>query len=111
MATEAPPSYPSLRLTKTSAKFACGWFIIACGLSPGYGSSIGMTWPLFWATWGVVLVLSIVSFLGYIVCKRRKERISIFYAICPVLLIIALLVFLNLYDIVHVILHFEGAFN
>lgn len=106
---EAPPSFPSLRLTKVSARFACVWFLVAVALSPGYGSSLGMPWPIFWVTWGVVSALSIVSFLGYVVCKRRGEHISVFYVICPVLLITALVIFWNLYDIVHAILHYEGA--
>jgi len=106
---EAPPSFPSLRLTKVSARFACVWFLVAVALSPGYGSSLGMPWPLFWATWGLMSVLAFISFVGYFACKRRGESISVFYAICPALLVIVLIVFLNLYDIVRDILRYEAA--
>jgi len=54
-------------------------------------------------------VLAFISFLGYFACKRRGENISVFYAICPALLVIALIVFLNLYDIVQDILRYEAA--
>jgi hypothetical protein len=108
MNTGTPNSHPGLKLTKLAGKLACVWFLFACGLSPGYGSSLGMPWPWFWATWGVMLVLALASFVGYFACKRRGEHISVFYAICPVLLAIQVLVFLNLYDIVHAILHYEG---
>jgi hypothetical protein len=106
---EAPPSFPSLRLTKVSAKFACVWFIVAVGLSPGYGSSLGMPWPIFWATWGVVSALAIVSFIGFFACKRRGEHISSFYMICPLLLFAVLFYVWNESDIVRAILHYEGA--
>lgn len=68
-----------------------------------------MPWPVFWATWGIMSAFAIVSFLGYFVCKRRGERISVFYMICPLLLFAVLLFLWNRYDIVRAILHYEGA--
>jgi hypothetical protein len=98
-----------LRITKMAARLACVFFIIAVVLSPGPGSSLGMPWPLFYSTWGVMLFASVISLFGFICCKLGGDRIGVFYAICPSLLIITLMVFLNLYDIVRGILRYEGA--
>ena len=55
---------------------------------------------LFFGTWGVMFIAALVGFLGYCACKSRRECISVFYALCPALLIVAFLVFVNLRDIV-----------
>jgi hypothetical protein len=59
-----------------------------------------MPWPVFFCTWGVMLVAALVTFAGYFAGKRRGEPLlSVFYAICPALLLITFLVFWNLRDI------------
>src|SRR6185312_16639898 len=86
------------RLTQIAGP--CLFFIPAIAFSPGPGSSLGMPWPLFFGTWGVMLVAAFISFLGYFGCKRHGQPISIFYAICPVLLAIVFLIRANLSDII-----------
>src|SRR5579859_7696083 len=106
--TEKPSSQPSLRVTKAATRLACVFFLLAVPLSPGPGSSLGMPWPLFFGTWGMMVIMALTSFLGFFACKERGERLGVFYLICPALLLIALLVFLNLWNVVHAILHYEG---
>ena len=101
MAIHDPPQRPSLRATKIAAVVGCIFFLPAVGLSPGPGSSLGMPWPIFFCTWGVMLFAAFISFIGDFGCRSRGERISSFYVICPVLLFAVFLVFLNLRDIVH----------
>ena len=100
--TSSPPSspQPSIRITKFAAVLACVFFLPAVALLPGLGSSLGMPWPVFFCTWGVMLVSALVCFVGYFVCRRRGERISVFYAICPALLFGVFLVVSFLRDIV-----------
>ena len=106
---EQPLSQPSLRVTKAAAEFACVFFILGVPFVPGYGSSIGMPWPIFFCTWGVMAVSALISFVGYFACRRRGERISSFYVICPLLLFAVLLFLFNRSDIIRAILHYEGA--
>lgn len=91
---------PSLRVTKSAAVIACVFFLPAVGLLPGPGSSLGMPWPVFFCTWGVMLFAAFISFIGYFACRSRGERISTFYVICPVLLFGAFLFVLSLRDII-----------
>ena len=101
MTTSEPTSkHPSLRITKLTAAIACAFLIPAVTLSPGLGSSLGMPWPVFFCTWGVMLAAAFISFIGYFRCKNRGERISVFYVICPSLLFIVFFTFLNLREIV-----------
>jgi uncharacterized membrane protein (DUF4010 family) len=101
MATSEPSSQHSgLRLTKFAAVIACLFVLPSAAFSPGPGSSLGMPWSAFFCTWGVTLVSALISFVGYVVCRTRGKRISVFYAICPALLFVVFLVFLNLRDIV-----------
>jgi len=105
---EKPSSQPSLQVTKAATRLACVFFPFAVLFTPGYGSSLGMPWPFFWCTSGMMLVSALVSLLGYVTCKERGEGIGVFYFICPLLLCVAFVVCLNLYGIVHAILHYEG---
>ena len=101
MAIHDPPMrHPTFRLTRFAAVVACIFFLPAVGLSPGPGSSLGMPWPVFFCTWGVMLFAAFISFIGFFACRSRGERISVFYVICPALLFGVFLVFLNLRDIV-----------
>ena len=101
MATlEISHSYRRIRFTKIAAVVACVFFFPAIALLPGIGSSLGMPWPVFFCTWGVMLVSAFISFVGYFRCRRQGHRISVFYAICPALLFFAFLIVLNLRDIV-----------
>src|SRR5262249_1696029 len=101
MAIHDPPlRHPSLRLTKIATVVACIFFLPAVGLSPARGSSLGMPWLVFFSLWGVLVLASFITFMGYFASRSRGERISIFYLICPVLLFGVFLVFLNLRDIV-----------
>jgi len=59
-----------------------------------------MEWSVFFCTWGVMLFAALISFIGFFACRRRGERISVFYVICPALLLSVFLVVLNLRDIV-----------
>jgi len=102
-------SQPSLHVTKAAAKLACLFLLLGLPFVPGYGSSLGMPWPIFFCTWGVMAVSAFISFLGYFACRRRGERISSFYVICPLLLFAVLLFLWNRYDIIRAILHYEGA--
>src|SRR6267378_2219487 len=99
--TETSSERPSSRTTRIAAVVACVFLLPAVALSPGPGSSLGMPWPVFFCTWGVMLVAALVTFIGYFASKRRGKPLSVFYAICPALLFIALLVFWNLRDIAH----------
>ncbi len=107
--SETPSSQPSLKVTKAAARLSCAFLLLALPLTPGYGSSLGMPWPFFLLTWGMMSVFAAVSFVGYFACKRRGEQISAFYVICPGLLLVVLLVLLNRYDIVRAILRYEDA--
>jgi len=83
-------------------------FLIASALSPGPGSSIGMPWSVFYCTWGVMLLAAVLAIVGYVGCKLNGDKISIFYIISPLLLIVALSVWINLHEIIRTILHYEG---
>jgi hypothetical protein len=98
----------SVRGTKLAAAVACVFFIIAVSLSPGPGSSLGMPESWFFCTWGVMLGTAVITIRGFFSCKRRRERISVFYILCPLLLILNLFVFLDLGEIVRAILRCEG---
>ena len=101
MAIHDPPMrHPSLRLTKIATVVACIFFLPATALLPGLGSTLGMPWPVFFGTWGVMLFASFISFIGYFACRSRGERISTFYLICPMLLFVVFFVVFNLHDIV-----------
>jgi hypothetical protein len=106
---EKPCSQPSLRVTKAAARLACVFFLLAVPLSPGYGSSLGMPWQVFICTWGVMSASAFISLLGYFACRRRGERVSIFYVICPLLLFLVLFFVGNQHDIISAILRYEGA--
>lgn len=93
-------SCQGLGLTKVASVVACVFFVPAIALMPGIGSSLGMPWPVFFCTWGVMLVSAFISFVGYFSCRRRGQQMSVFYAICPALLFVAFLLVLNLRDIV-----------
>jgi hypothetical protein len=95
------------QFTKRSGFVAFGFFIAAAGMSPGPGSSLGMPWPLFFCTWGVMLVAAFFCFIGYVGCKLGGDKISVFYCICPCLLMFGFNIISNRYDIVRAILHFE----
>ena len=101
---DSPMQRLSLRLTKYAAVTACFFFIPATALLPGSGSSLGMPWPIFFCTWGVMLLAAFVSFIGYFACRSRGERISVFYVICPASLFGAFLFVLSLRDIVRALL-------
>src|SRR5258708_24683357 len=94
--TETCSARPSLRTTKVAAVVACVFLLPAVALSPGSGSSLGIQWPVFFCTWGITLVAALATFVGYFSSKRRGEPLSVFYVICPALLLITLLVFWNL---------------
>jgi hypothetical protein len=104
-----PASGPnwSLIFTKTAAAVALVSLVIAGALT----SSLGMPWWLFYCTWGVMFVTAIITILGFIFCKLESEPISVFYIICPSLLIIMFLVVLNLGDIIRAILRYEGVYR
>ena len=53
-------------------------------------------------------IMALIGLLGFFACKQRNEQLGAFYLICPVLLLVAFLTFLNLWDLVHAILHYEG---
>jgi hypothetical protein len=89
----------SFRATRIAAVVACLFFLPAVGLSPGPYSSLGMPWPVFFVTWGVMLLAALISLIGYFACRSRGERVSVFYSICPASLLAAFLVLLNLYGI------------
>jgi hypothetical protein len=101
-------SQPSLHATKMAAWLAFLFFLLGVPFTPGYGSSLGMPWPLFFCTYGAMAVSGCISFVGYFSCKARGERLSTFYLICPLLLFAVLLFLFNRYDIVRAILRFEG---
>jgi hypothetical protein len=63
-----------------------------------------MPWPVFYCTWGVSLVAAIFALSGFFACRLLEERISVFYAICPALLVLAFLAFYYLHDIVRAVL-------
>lgn len=92
--------HPSLRWTKTATVVACVFFFPATALMPGPGSSLGMPWPVFFCTWGVMLCASLVALFGYFACWSEGGRIGSFYLVCPALLIGAFLFVLSLSDIV-----------
>ncbi len=94
----------SLRLTKGAAALACLLFLIAVALTPGPGSSLGMRWPLFFCTWGTMMFGCILTILGFLACKTRNEQISVFYLICPLLLILAVVALLFRNDLIHALL-------
>ena len=56
----------------------------------------------------MMFIMALIGLLGFFACKQRSEQIGAFYLICPVLLLVALLIFWNLRDVVHAILHYEG---
>ena len=97
---DTPMRYSSLQVTRVAAVIGCVFFLPAIGFSPLPGSSLGMPWPVFFFTWGVMLLAASVCLLGYIACRSTGEPISNFYVICPVLLFGAFLVVLYLRDIV-----------
>jgi hypothetical protein len=96
--------YPNLRRTRFAMYVAYIFFVIAVILSPGPGSSIGMPWPLFLLTWGIMFFASLVTFTGYFVCLSRGELVSVFYLICPLLFMGVCLAFLYRDDIARVVL-------
>jgi hypothetical protein len=100
--TDAQPqrSFPSLGFTKLMGNMAFVFFLTG-GLVT---TNKGISWPWFICTWGNMLVASFFSLIGYFECKNRGESISVFYAICPVLLFGALLFMWNLHDIVRALL-------
>ena len=100
-------SQPSLNVTKSAARLACVFFLLAIPITPGYGSSLGMPWPLFFGTWGAMSAFAFVSLLGYVACRQRGESISAFYVICPLLLFLFLFYTLNEHEIISAILHWE----
>ena len=99
--SESSNPRPSLRATKIAVVFACVFWLPTAALTAGLATSLGEPWPLFFCTWGVVLVAAFVGFVGYFSCRSRGVRISVFYAICPTLLFISFFVFLNLPYVVH----------
>ena len=92
----AAPAQPSFRATKAATVVACVFFLFGAALQPGAGSSLGMPWPVFFCTYGVMLVAAFVGVVGYFACKDREESIGVFYLICPALLFVALLHVWNL---------------
>jgi len=90
----------SPKITIWSAKIAFFFFIPAVGLMPGPGSSLGMPWPVFFATWGICLSASCISLIGYLKCRKKVKRLSAFYAICPLLIFMGFLLAANLREII-----------
>jgi hypothetical protein len=107
-APEQTVSQPSLRATQMAAWISCAFFLLGVLFTPGYGSSLGMPWPLFLCTYGVMAVSGVISLFGYFASRARGERLSIFYVICPLLLFAVLFFLFNRYDIIRAILRFEG---
>ena len=93
-----------MAITNAACWLAFVFFLPAAALSPGLGSSIGMPWPLFFCTWGVMLFLAAISVIGYFVLRHRHEPVSIFYMLCPILLLINFLYVWHRYDIIQFIL-------
>jgi len=94
---DSKSSTPHLRVrrTKTAAGLACFVFVVAVGLSPGAGSSLGMPWWMFFCTWGLMSFFSVRTIVGFFDCKDRRSEIGLFYLIAPLSLLIALLVVWN----------------
>jgi hypothetical protein len=55
---------------------------------------IGVTVPLWWllATFGTTVVLSLASLVAFSLARRRGARVSVYYALLPVLFILIFLV-------------------
>jgi len=90
----------AFRLTRIATIVACIFFLPAIAFSPSPFSSLGMRWPVFFCTWGVMLLAAFVAFAGYFRCRQRGQAVSVFYALCPALLFAAFLCVLFLRDII-----------
>ena len=60
-----------------------------------------MPWRVFFCTWGVTLVTAFLAFAGYFWCKLRGQSLSVFYAICPALLLLAFFCVLYFREIIY----------
>ena len=109
--SEKPSSQRSQQVTKAATWLACVFFLLG-NLVPEFGDGIyrWMPWPTFLCTWGIMIVAVYVSFFGYITCKGRGGRISVFYFICPLLLLFAFLIQINQNNIIRAMLHSQGLF-
>ena len=96
-------------LAKIALTVAFLFFVFGILLMPGPGSSLGMPWPVFFCTFGIMFLAAFISLLGYTACKVRGEPISAFYIVCPVLLFLALLFLLNFRDIIHTLIRYDKA--
>lgn len=107
--SEQPSSQPSLQVTKATTWLACVFFLLAVlTLEFGDGIYLWMDWPSFLCTWGIMFFAAFISFIGFFTCKRRGERISVFYVICPSLLFLAFAIQINYNDIIRAVLDHAG---
>jgi hypothetical protein len=98
-----------VRVTKATTWLGCLFLLLGIPFLPNYYSSLGMPWPIFFATLGMMSLCAFISFGGFLWCRERGERISNFYAICPLLLLTVLPCFSYRHDIIPAILRLQGA--
>lgn len=105
--TPASNARSRTNITKASTQIGCIFFVIAVALSPGPDSSIGMPSTVFYCTWSVSFIFAAFAFVAFFMCALLGDRISLFYAVCPFLLIVGFLLFYYLSDITQAILEYE----